>query len=639
MSEIKVNTNSRHKIKDDAWHILNRPGMYVGSITESKYLEYLIIDKKMQQVELFYSPALVKIINEVIDNSVDILKTQKGGNLSVELTKNSIKVIDNGSGIPVELIEDLDGSHILTPKAMWGKAKAGSNFNGDELDATTIGTNGVGSFCTNVLSKKFIGTTCDGKKEYIGTWTRISENIKGKWEAIDTDYSEVVSAKNTNGTSVYFEPNFERFGLQGFSNDIARVIQQRLINLSIVYPNISFFFNNNHLKFSRKDFMNMLGEDGNIYEDEHYVIGVFPSTTDDFSCFSIVNGLNLKGGSHIEYVLKYVQNEIKEKLPKKFEDIKPGDIKNKLKIVFIGNEFPELEWEGQTKESIKNPDKQIRAYLGEDWKDILPKIAKNKAIIEPITFLYAAKIDAEEKRAAKDADKELKKIKVLKLRHASKTKKFLSLTEGDSALKGIIKALGREEIGYLPLRGVVANVMTNKLQKIMGNEEYKDIMNTLGLKFSDKNTCLNMTYEYVVITTDADVDGSHIQGLLLGFFYKFVPDIFTHKKILILRTPIKVAKDAKENMVAAFLDEGEYQSFMKVGNNSKYTIEYKKGLGSLNPKEYQQFFNLRPFNECLVEINYTEDDFKLMENWLFDDADFRKEKIQARIKDYNIDVT
>ena len=78
---------------------------------------------------------------------------------------------------------------------------------------------------------------------------------------------------------------------------------------------------------------------------------------------------------------------------------------------------------------------------------------------------------------------------------------------------------------------------------------------------------------------------------------------------------------------------------MKVGSNSKYTIEYKKGLGSLNPKEYEQFFKLRPFTECLVEINYTEDDFKLMEQWLFDDADFRKEKIQERIKDYNIDVT
>jgi DNA gyrase/topoisomerase IV subunit B len=639
MSELKVNKKSRHMIKDDKWHILNRPGMYVGSITESKYQEYLIVNGVMQQVELFYSPALVKIINEVIDNSVDILKNSKGGKLSVDLSQNSIKVSDNGSGIPVELIEDLDGTHILTPKAMWGKAKAGSNFNGDALDATTIGTNGVGSFCTNVLSTKFIGTTCDGKKEYIGTWSSSCEDNDGTWEVIDSDYTEVINTKTVSGTSVYFEPNFKRFGLQGFSADIARVIQQRLINLSIVYPNITFSFNGKDIKFTRKEFMAMIGQDGNIYEDEHYVIGVFPSTTDDFSCFSIVNGLNLKGGSHIEYVLKYVQNEIKDKLPKKFEDIKPGDIKNKLKIVFIGNEFPELEWEGQTKESIKNPDRQIRAYLGEDWKDILPKIAKNKAIIEPITFLYAAKIDAEEKRAAKDADKELKKIKVLKLRHASKTKKFLSLTEGDSALKGIIKALGREVIGYLPLRGVVANVMTNKLSSIMANAEYKDIMNTLGLKFSDKNTCKDMLYEYVVITTDADVDGSHIQGLLLGFFYKFVPDIFTHKKILILRTPIKVAKDAKENMVAAFLDEGEYQAFIKVKANEKYTVEYKKGLGSLNPKEYEQFFKLRPFNECLVEINYTEDDFALMEKWLFDDADFRKEKIQERIKDYNIDVT
>lgn len=626
MEELQINTNSRHKIKDDRWHILNRPGMYVGSITESLYNEYLIINNKMVPVPLTYSPALIKIINEVIDNSVDILKSQKNGILSVTLTNSSVSVSDNGSGIPVELIEDLDGSHILTPRAMWGKAKAGSNFNGDALDATTIGTNGVGSFCTNVLSSKFVGTTCDGKKEFIGTWLNNCE-----------EYQEKIAINKSNGTTVYFEPDLVRFGLKEISESVFKVINQRLINLSIVYPNISFVFNNTKIKFTRKEFINMLGENGNIYEEEHYAIAVFPSTIDDFSCFSVVNGLNLKGGSHIEYVLKYVQNEIKDKLPKKFDAIKPGDIKNKLQIVFIGNEFPELEWEGQTKETIKNPDKQIRSYLGDDWKSILPKIAKNKAIIEPITFLHSAKMDAEERKLAANADKENKKTKVLKLRHAVKDKKYLSLTEGDSALKGIIKALGRDNIGYLPLRGVVANAFTNKIQKIVANEEYKDIMNTLNLKFSGDNSCLNMTYEYVVITTDADVDGSHIKGLLLGFFYKFVPDIFEHKKILILRTPIKVAKDNKENMVAAFLTEQEYIDFVKVPENKKYTIEYKKGLGSMNPKEYEQFFKLRPYHECLTEIDYSLTDFKLLEDWLLDDADFRKEKMQTRLKDFDLD--
>jgi DNA gyrase/topoisomerase IV subunit B len=623
---------SRHSIKDDRWHVLNRTGMYLGSTVRSEIVEYLIVDGIFKQYLTSYVPALVKMANEIIDNSVDILKDSKKGTLDVIMNpdNNQIMVKDNGGGIPVKEIENLDGTHILIPKACWSIAKSGSNFNDDSGDATTIGTNGVGSFCTNVLSKKFVGITNDGNKKYSGTWT---DNCSAD------SYVETISEPTgEKGTSVYFEPDLERLGIKNFNDDTLRIIKQRLINLSVTYPNIKFSFNSEPVSITQKEFMNMLGSHGNIYTDKSgkYSYAVYPSVSGDFETFSIVNGLNIKDGTHIDYLLKYITSEIKEKLPKKFDKISVGDIKNKIKIVFIGRDFPTIQWSGQTKETIGNSNKDIRAYLGEDWKDLLKEIAKNKEIIEPITFLHAAKLDAEEKKLAAGADKELKKAKVLKIRHASKQKKFLMLTEGDSALKGIIKALGRLLNGFLPLRGVVANPYTNTIQKIVGNAEYKDIMNILGLNFSKANSCLSMNYEYVVLTTDADVDGAHIQGLLMGFFYKFVPDIFEHKKILILRTPIKVAKDKKENMIAAFITEQEYTDFMKIKSNHKYTIEYKKGLGSLNPKEYEQFFTLRPFEECLVELDYTDSDLQLMVKWLEDDADFRKERIQYRIKEFDI---
>ena len=620
----------RHAIKDDRWWVLNRPASFIGAITMGDHDEYILDtnSKKLVKERLSYVPALVKIINEIIDNAVDILKNQKRkATIDVRISNKAVQVTDNGEGIPIKMIPDLQGNDIIIPKSCWGLAKAGSNFNDDELDATTIGTNGVGSYACNVWSTVFTGRTCDGKKEYTGTWRNN-----------DTEYNESIkdapSAKK--GTTVYFEPDLKRFGLTELDDTVVKVIRQRIINLSILYKNIAFTFNKEKIKYSTQEFMKFVGENGNIYETEKYSIGVFPSDTDDFEIFSLINGLNITSGTHIDYVLKYVQTEIKEKLPKKFNKIKPGDIKNKLKIVFIGNEFPTIIWDGQTKEKIKNSDKDIRLYLGDDWKEILPKIAKNKNIIEPITFLHAAKLDAEEKKLAANADKILKKSKVLKVRHASKEKRYLMLTEGDSALKGIIKALGRSLNGFFPLRGVVANPYTNNIQKIIANAEYKDLMTILGLKFSEDNTCLKMNYQYVVLTTDADVDGAHIQGLLMGFFYKFVPDIFEHKKILILRTPIKVAKDKKENMVAAFITEQEYNDFMKIKSNHKYSIEYKKGLGSLNPKEYSQFFTIRPFEECLVELDYSQSDLEKMVKWLEDDANFRKNKIQNRIKEFDI---
>lgn len=626
-------TQDRHTIKDDRWHILNRTGMYLGSTVQTECYDYLILDNEFKQYITKYVPALVKMVNEIIDNSVDILKDYKSGKIDVTMNaeKNQVLVVDNGSGIPIKEIKNLDGSHILVPKACWSLAKAGSNFNDDAGDKTTIGTNGLGSMAVNVLSSTFVGITDDGTKKYSGAWGSNCD---------PSSYTETIKeSTGKKGTSVYFEPDLGRLGIDSFNDDTMLIIKQRLINLTIAYPTIKFTFNGEKIQYTQKQFMELLGTNGNIYSDKSgkYSYAVFPSASGDFETFSIVNGLNIKSGTHIDYLLKYITSTIKEKLPKKFDKITVGDIKNKLKIVFIGKDFPKIQWSGQTKEVVGNSNKDIRSYLGEDWKKLLIDISKNKEIIAPITFLHEAKLDAEERKKAAEVDKELKKTKVMKLRHASKEKVFLMLTEGDSALKGIIKALGRLLNGYLPLRGVVANPYTNNIQKIVKNAEYKDIMNTLGLKFSEDNTCLKMNYKYVVLTTDADVDGAHIQGLLLGFFYKFCPDIFEHKRILILRTPIKVAKDKKENMVAAFITEQEYTDFMKVKSNAKYTIEYKKGLGSLNPKEYEQFFTLRPFEECLVQLDYSDADLQQMVKWLEDDADFRKAKIQNRIKDFDVD--
>jgi len=623
----------RHSMKTDQDWVLSRPASFIGAITEGIHEEYILDEniKKFVKTEISYVPALVKIINEIIDNSVDAPRGNKKLKIDITINGKTITCKDNGVGIPIDFIKDLDGQDIIIPKACWGKMKSGSNYNDDEEDATTIGTNGVGSFACNVWSTSFIGKTCDGKQQYIGTWKNNA-----------MDYTEVITKKNCNsGTIVEFIPDLERFGIQGdIPNSIYQVIKQRLINLSATFKDITFSFNKEVLQYTNEQFLSFLGDNGNMYTTDKYSIAIFPSTSGDFECFSIINGLNLKGGTHIDYILKYMVSGIKDKLPKKFDSIKPGDIKTKLKIVIIGNSFPTIVWDGQTKEKIKNSDKDIRIYLGDDWKEMIPKVASNKDIIEPITFLHQAKIDAEEKRAAADADKEVKKSKVLKFRPATKSKTYLSVVEGDSALKGIIKALTREHIGYLPLRGVVINVNTSNMSKIVSNKEFKDLMNVLGLKFNAKNNCLEMVYDYIVIMTDADVDGQHIQGLLQGFFAKFIPNIFAEKRLLVLKTPIKVAKDKKENMVAAFLNEDEYKEFISKKTNTKYDIEYKKGLGSMNPKEYEQFFKLRPFETCLQVITY-EDEIELdtMSLWLDDDADVRKEKMQNRLKNgFDIDA-
>ena len=109
------------------------------------------------------------------------------------------------------------------------------------------------------------------------------------------------------------------------------------------------------------------------------------------------------------------------------------------------------------------------------------------------------------------------------------------------------------------------------------------------------------------------------------------------KRILILKTPIKVAKDKKENMTAAFVTEDEYLEYSKNGIPRGINIEYKKGLGSMNDKEYAQFFKLKPLNKALVSVDWNEKDIEKMLQWVGDDSDFRKEAMQQRIVDFDPD--
>ena len=620
--------SNRHHIKDDRWHVLNRPGVYIGSVVQATYDEYILKNNIMEITPCLYVPALIKITNEIIDNCVDILKDSKNGKVDVLIdnVKNRIVVADNGCGMPIKTIKDLDGSDILIPTAMWGKAKAGSNFNNDDLDADTIGTNGVGSFCTNVFSTKFIGSTCDGVNKYVGIWSDNCEKF---------EYS--LTPQKKTGTTVEFYPDMSRFTMddQRMIDSTLLVIKQRLVNLSSMFENIKFTFNGEEIKYSKTDLLKAFVPVGEYFITDKYAIAVGTSITNEFKQFSLINGLNITESSAIKYISKYLVDGVKEKLPKKYDDIKPGDIKTKLQIVMIGNKFPTIVWDGQTKEKLNNSDSDISKYLGKDWKDIIDKVVSNKDIMNPITFLFDAKKDAEEKLNAAKVDKELKTMFIPKLSIASKKKVILALIEGDSAKNGIMTAFGREFISYLPGKGVIMNALTNPLSKIVANNEFQELMHTLGLNFSKSNSALNMTHEHIVIMTDQDVDGAHIKGLWFAFFQRFVPDIFEHGKLWMLDTPIKVAKNAKEELIRPFFTEQEFLDYLKKGNKPNI-VEYKKGLGSFNPKEYTDVFEKVKVEDCLYRVLPPDDiDIGLMMDYLDDDSAPRKELIREYMKNFD----
>lgn len=607
----------RHSIKDDRWHILNRTGMYLGSTTKDIYAEYLYIDNKLIQQELNYTPALIKMINEIIDNSVDALKNSKKGKIDVtiDFKDKFIKVQDNGNGIPIKEIDDLDGSKIMIPFACWGKAKAGSNFNDDEIDSTTIGTNGVGSYCTNVLSDDFIGITSDGVNTFKCWWAQNASIIK----------EQIVSKSKNKGTTVMFYPDLKRLNTE-IDNDVYLVIKQRLYNLSSVYDNLHFTLNNEKIIMSID---NLIPSDSVVFKTDKYVLAISKNDEDDFKCFSIINGLNISGGSHINYILKNSINTIKDKLPKKYDDITNGDIKNKLQIYFIGKDFPKIDWEGQTKEKIKNSDKDISTYLGE-WKSLLDDLQKNKDLLKHITFLYDVKLEVEAKKELKNLVKVKNEDELLTERYlpATREKKYLVISEGTSAKNSQIKALGNYEFGFFEGTGVPANVLEIDLKRF---KENKRGMPELYKIISTED------YEYILLGSDSDADGSHINGLWLAFMFKYFPEKLKANKVGMLKTPLIVVRNKKDEIVATLYDFEEIRIWESNNDSSKYDMDYKKGYGSLRgPDEMIEFVERDGLDKIIDIIKWSDDDEQLIYNWLGkDNVDIRKQMLLSNEFDLN----
>lgn len=450
----------------DRDHILLRPQMYIGAIDKTSVFDYILENDKITYKEISYVPALIKIINEIIDNSVDAaIRSQFkfGTNIHVKINDTKVCVSDDGTGIPVK-----KSGEYWMPELAWGHAKAGSNFD-DDKNRTTIGLNGVGSYCTNVYSKKFKGITCDGTKKFEICFKNNAESNKIKVE----DTKEY-------GTTVEFEPDLARFNLESIDEIHKNIIFQRLQNLAISYPEINFKFNNKSINFkSFKQYVALFGSSFEIYENDNIKIGVLPNEYDDFKQFSYVNGLKIPdGGTHIDVVSNAITTEIRDKLSKKYKTIKPGDIKNKLLIVMFVNGMTNTKFNSQTKEKLTNSVREFNEHAKIDFK-FIDKILKNKNIIDPIIDVYKIKEELEAKKALKDVQK-VKKIKSEKYFKATKNAKYLCICEGFSAYGSISKVFGNETFEYYVLKGKPLNSFEVTPQKMTSNRELSELYQILG---------------------------------------------------------------------------------------------------------------------------------------------------------------
>lgn len=616
------------KILTDVEHVLLRPNMYIGGInlTENEQWIYDKESGKFSYGTVKYVPAVIKCASELIDNSIDVAidtNFEKATRIQVRVDDKSIEVVDNGIGIPCEPPKNKPGETRTCAEIAWTTLKSGTSFGENR---NKIGTNGVGSSCVNVFSSLFIGESDDGiRRQTITCRKNLSEINAGR----------ILKSSGKSGVRVYCEPDLKRFNLEKIDDVHKNLIYQRLINLAISYPKIRFSFNGEKISVNEKKFSSMFSENCVVESGDNFMVCVFPNESDEFRHFTYVNGIDMrKGGTHIDYLSYELTSRVRDKLIKKYKSIRPADIKNKISLVAFFTDFANPEFDSQTKESLSNSQGDITRHLNGklDFDKMAKAMLKNDAIIGPVVDTFKLKEELKARQELKQTKKT--KIRSDKYFPGIGEKKYLFLVEGLSAGGGLMKCLGRDGKYFFCLRGLALNAFSASLQKIAANQEIKDVLNIIGLDLTNKTDQHVINFDRIVIATDADVDGINITSMLLGWWYRLCPDLYSQGKICKLNTPIVIVKDQKDNIRKWFFTLDEFKSWEKTNTDNKLKIVYLKGLGSLSTSDLDYIIQQQGFDSLLEEYVLDENSKEYFENWLGDDSEPRKKYIT----DFSLDI-
>lgn len=601
------------KILSPREHVRTRPGMYVGSVSKETVEQFIIGKYK----KVTYVPAILKIISEILDNSVDeAIRTgfKFANKIDVSIEGDEVTITDNGRGIPQDQVTDSDGVTLLRPEAAWTRVNAGTSFNDER---TTIGANGVGSSCTNFMSKSFVGKT----------W-RDGKSVTVKCSDGGLNIKTTIGTKAGNGTQVSFVPDFSLMESTSLSDyDTIEVLKDRLLSLTMCFPEIKFTFN------GKKEFVDGIGS-FKTYAEQFGPKGgsQFVSSSDDVSFLiagsedgfrqnSYINGVNTRqGGAYVDFVMNGIVDELSAMVKRKYKvEVSKSTIKGGMTFVLFARNFVNPKYDSQTKERLTNTMSQVRDHFQKsfkyDFKYIAKKIMEMEDVIGPIVEAQLNKKLAEQKRDSEIEQKKLKKVKVAKHIAASSQNATLFLVEGDSALGFAIKVRNPDTAGFFPLRGVTLNAWTENSATVLKNKEFGELIAILGLDINDKNSYKKMNYQSVAILSDADHDGEKIATLILAFFYKFWPGLVDEGRLKLTRTPIMISTDGKNTKWFY-----SYESANDFKNDSKgYKHRYIKGLASLTEKEYHEVINKPTLDTLAVS------DPALLEMMFGNDADARKE--------------
>ena len=608
-------------------HILQRSGMYVGSVKEEEKTLFIYDtdECKMVQTDILYSPAMLKLVDEILSNSCDEFRRKDNMGLNkievtINKTDNSITIHDNG-GIPI-VKHKVAGCYV--PEFIFGQLRTSSNYD-DTEDRAGIGTNGLGSVLSNIFSSKFIVESADTKNKLYVEW---SNNMGNKTEP-------VIEKCKDHYTKTTFYIDFSRFESKGLTENFINILHRRCIDAAAANIGLNVIFNikskgdtqTYKWKFKSfdeyidlyRDYLNI--QDKILFKNSLCNAIIFPDSNVDIG---FVNGAECSKGTHIRALRNEINNTILEFLTKKdkMKDLTTRGVDGRYSI-FMNITVSNPSYDSQTKECLTTPIEMFSKDPKQKWTvddKFLKGICKSE-IVELVRDWYKKKSAADDekkiRKLSREANKDLKRPdKFIKCSSKRKSEREIWIFEGDSAASGFRAGRKPEtQAGYL-MRGVPLNCYGMNGVQILKNEVFSDLVSIIGLKWGKEFKIEDLNYSKIVISSDADVDGDKIAALLLVFMNNW-PELFTHNIICRSISPIIIATKGK--------DEQKFYTMEEYLSNEKklkgYTIKYCKGLSGLNQKQTRDMYH-EPIYHYFNKDEIAETVFK---NWFDKDmSDERK---------------
>ena len=559
-----------------------RPGMYIGSIS---------------------SRGLHHLVYEIVDNSVDEALAGFCTEIKVKINEdNSITVRDNGRGIPVD-IQQKAGKPAL--EVVFTILHAGGKFGGGGYK-TSGGLHGVGASVVNALS----------------TWLNVKVYKEGKIYHMRFEKGKVVENMHVigecdpgeSGTEVSFLPDATIFEETVYDFDILKVrlretafltkaLKIVLIDERVEKKEMSF-----HYEGGIKEFVTYLNKGkAPIYDEviycegvkEKVVVEVAMQHNDTYTegIYTFVNNINTpEGGTHLSGFKNALTKTFNEyarnnKLLKENEDNLSGeDIREGL-VAIISVKIQDPQFEGQTKQKLGNSEAQtaVNAIVSEKLTYFLeqnPGIAKlisDKAITAQRARAAARKArDLTRRKSALDGMSLPGKLADCSSKNPEECEIFI--VEGDSAGGSAKSARKRDTQAILPLRGKILNVEKARPDKVYSNAEIKSMITAFGTGIQEDFDISKLRYNKIIIMTDADVDGAHIDTLMLTFIYRFMPELIKEGHVYLAQPPLyKLEKNKK--VWYAYSDEELDNILKEVGRDQNNKIQRYKGLGEMDAEQ------------------------------------------------------